>query len=61
MTRKDYKLIASIIKDSIIIDKDGDSYIPTDTLVSALRDAYSLDNPRFKPVTFTLACKGGQE
>ena len=57
MTRKDYQLIADVIKKTATCSETGDSW-PTSLEALALNFAQELqkDNPRFKPALFLKAC-----
>ena len=52
MTRKDYVMIADVIKN---LDECIDSY-GLDVLVENMSDALAKDNPRFDRARFLAAC-----
>ena len=56
MTRKDYKIIASVFKytlDNIISNDDHDLLFQ---MAEKMADELKKDNPNFKPKLFSLAC-----
>lgn len=53
MTKKDYELIARVLRDE---SSDGQAYRPDETLCLAMADALAEDNPRFDRVKFLVAC-----
>jgi hypothetical protein len=52
MTRKDYQLIASVLKN---FTSDGGDVIERDAMAYDLADALAADNPRFDRQRFLIA------
>ena len=58
LTRKYYKLIAKVIKDSSTLDTYGDVIVHKDDLINDLCDEFKQDNSLFDSDRFTSACNG---
>ena len=58
LTRKYYKLIAKVIKDSSTLDTYGDVIVHKDDLINDLCDEFLKDNRLFDSDRFTSACNG---
>ena len=72
MTRKDYELIARILKEQVIADREALTFFDaerteapavytaianrTRLTIERLSNALQFDNPRFNPETFKKAC-----
>ena len=56
MTKKDYELIARVIKDSTIINRRDITYIDKDLLLHALCYQLKQDNSLFNKDRFVKAC-----
>ena len=53
MTRKDYNLIAEVLRDSLDLIVDD---LALEALASNFADELALDNPRFDRARFLAAC-----
>ena len=58
LTRKYYKLIAKVIKDSSTLDTYGDVIVHKDDLINDLCNELKQDNSAFNRDRFTSACNG---
>lgn len=58
MTRKDYELLAKVLRESVVhrVDGLGRAYLRKSTLVTDLVVALAEDNPRFDSDRFVEAC-----
>jgi len=56
LSRKDYKIIASIIKDSTTLDAYGDEIVHKEDLINDLCNYFISDNRRFDYRRFDKAC-----
>jgi len=65
MTRKDYELIAKIMRDTRPTADSGDHYHNVGTMdewlyvIETAVLAFHADNPKFQPDRFRKACYGG--
>jgi len=56
MTRKDYQLIADVIKASNAMSPEDKAHELYKSLAVSLAQELQKDNPRFKPALFLKAC-----
>jgi hypothetical protein len=56
MTKKDYELIARILRDARAIGTTGAERHLLDIIASDFADSLAKDNPRFKKERFFAAC-----
>ena len=56
LSRKHYRVIASIIKDSTTLDTYGDEIVHKEDLIKDLCHAFKLDNRLFSSHMFINAC-----